>query len=207
MKTKIYLIRHGESIGNAKKQYLGHTDLGLSEPGHRQAEATARALADVTIDAVYSSDLIRAVSTARPHAELRGLEVVTSVGLREIYIGDWEGLYVDDIIERYGDMFTVDWLENFGTFRTPGGESVAEAGERFYATVEEICRHEQGKTLLIAAHAAVIRAFWAKVCDIAPEDVARTIDFPKNASYSELEYEDGRFTAIRYSVASHFDMA
>ena len=67
-KTVIYLIRHGESEGNLKRICLGNTDLGLTEKGREQAEKTAKALSPVDIDAIYSSDLIRAVQTAEPHA-------------------------------------------------------------------------------------------------------------------------------------------
>lgn len=76
MQTKVILVRHGQSLGNAKRVLLGHTDLDLSELGYRQAEATAEALKDEKIDVVYSSDLKRAMSTAVPHARMRGMEEI-----------------------------------------------------------------------------------------------------------------------------------
>ena len=68
LKTKIYFIRHGESLGNAARKILGHTDLDLSELGYRQAFATAEHLKDIHIDVIYSSDLMRAMHTAEPNA-------------------------------------------------------------------------------------------------------------------------------------------
>ena len=76
MKTRLILIRHGESLGNSKRIILGHTDWDLSELGYRQAALAADALADRKVDAVYSSDLIRAYNTVLPMARSRGLSVI-----------------------------------------------------------------------------------------------------------------------------------
>lgn len=73
--TILLLVRHGESLGNARREFLGHTNKDLSELGYKQAEKTAEYLSKVKIDAVYSSDLIRAHNTALPHAKLRNLPV------------------------------------------------------------------------------------------------------------------------------------
>lgn len=202
-KTKIFLVRHGQSIGNARHLILGHTDMDLSPLGYLQAKATADRLATEKIDAVYSSDLLRAKNTAVPHAELRGLEVTTSRQLREIFVGDWENLTVDEVKEKYGDMYDVAWTLGFGTFVMPGGESTVEAGERFYNELSRIAELEYGRTVLVAAHAAVIRAFWAKIMNIKPCDVAAALPFPTNASYSVLEYSCGKFSPVEYSCDEH----
>ena len=62
--TMIFIIRHGESVGNLHKICLGHTDLGLTDRGREQAASTANALKDVNFEAIYSSELIRAIETA-----------------------------------------------------------------------------------------------------------------------------------------------
>lgn len=201
--TKIILIRHGESLGNAVRRLLGHTDLDLSELGYMQAECTARVLADEKIDAVYSSDLLRAYNTALPHAKMRSLQVNGRRALREINIGEWEGMLVSEVKEKFGDMYDKEWLGSFGTFRFPGGESTIEAGERFYSECEQIARENEGKTLLIAAHAAVIRSFFIKVLGIAPEDAAQSLPFPTNASFSEVFFDGESFLAGRFSVDGH----
>ena len=87
--TVFYLVRHGQSIGNANREFLGHTNKDLSPFGYLQADRTADFLSDVKIDAIYSSDLIRAYNTALPHAKLRNMEVVPSQNLRELYAGAW----------------------------------------------------------------------------------------------------------------------
>ncbi len=201
MKTKIILIRHGESLGNMSNVLLGHTDKDLSPLGYLQAEAAAKALENEKIDAIYSSDLLRAVNTAVPHAKRRGLEVIPDRELRELFIGDWEGMNVFEVIEKYGEkMFREEWIESFGTFRMPGGESTWDAGTRFLSAVERIANKNQGKTVLIAAHAAVIRSFFAHICGLTRENMSSKIPFPSNASYSTVCFENGAFTPIEYSV-------
>ena len=201
--TKIFIVRHGQSQGNATHVYLGHTDLDLSELGKEQARLTAERLKNEKIDAVYSSDLLRAHNTALPHAAMRGLEVIDSKSFREVFIGDWEGMYVPDLKERYPKEFMVEWVENFGTFRAPNGESVQEATDRFYKEAERVARENEGKTILIASHAAVIRGFWGRISNIAPENLAEAFPFPANASFSVLTYGDEGFVPVRFSVNDH----
>ena len=202
-KTNFILVRHGESLGNAARIVLGHTDMDLSELGYRQAKCTAKHLADVKIDEIYSSDLQRARNTAFEHAKIRGMEVKTSKKLREIFCGDWEMLSVPEVREKYPDVYDIQWIGGFGTFTFPGGESTQHAGARFYKEIQRIAEENYGKTVLVAAHAAVIRAFWAIMAEIKPENVANELPFPTNASYSLFSYENGKFMLGSYSCDEH----
>lgn len=203
MSTRFIIVRHGQSLGNAKRIFLGHTDWDLSDLGRTQAECTARALSARHIDAVYSSDLIRAYNTVLPEARERGLEVIPERGLREEFVGEWEGKSVQQIIDGYGELFTENWVKSFGTFVPPGGESIPELAERLFKTLSRIGEENPGKTVLIGCHAAAIRAFWGRATGIAPEALAEALPFPDNASYSEIDYEDGAFTAVCYSCSEH----
>ena len=73
--TRVLLVRHGQSQGNAERRFGGHSPTPLSELGRRQAGATARTLAAEGVTAIYSSDLLRAVETAEPLARTTGLEL------------------------------------------------------------------------------------------------------------------------------------
>ena len=202
--TKIIFIRHGESLGNANKTFLGHTDLDLSELGYKQAEATAKHLKDEKIDVIYSSDLIRARNTAIPNAKIRDLDINFSEKLREMYVGDWENQTFDQIIEKWGsEVFFDEWKNKFGTFRFPNGESIEEGGTRFYNEVLSIIKQNEGKIILIAAHAAVIRAFWGIISDIPWENLAETFNFPSNASYSVAIYDGKKIIPVSYSNDEH----
>lgn len=203
-RVKIILLRHGHSLGNLDRIFLGHTDLDLSELGYRQAKATAEYLKNERIDAIYSSDLIRASNTALPHAQMRGLEVILSKNLREVYAGAWENMLVDDIIAKWGrEMFYDQWVNSFGCFKFPDGESLQEAGERFYGEMLSICKDNEGKTILISSHAAVIRFFWAIISDISFDQISDRLPFATNASYSVAYCENGKITPFEYSNDAH----
>ena len=203
MKTRMILIRHGESLGNSKRIILGHTDWDLSQLGYRQAALTAEALADRRVDAVYSSDLIRAYNTVLPMARSRGLSVIADASLRELYVGEWEGREVHELIDSYGDLYLVEWRRRFGTFCAPGGESVPDLSVRIERALAKIAEKNEGKTLIIGLHAAAIRAFWGRICGITPQELTSAYPFPTNASFSEVDFEDGRFFPITYSCDEH----
>ncbi len=201
--TVLYLVRHGQSIGNAKREFLGHTDKDLSELGYRQASRTAEFMAWNRIDAVYSSDLIRAHNTALPHAEMRGLCVIDSKNLREMYAGDWEGQKVEDIIAKSPSEFLDGWRESFGTYTLPNGENVQDAAQRIYREVMSIARENSGKHVLIGCHAAAIRAFWGKITKTPPEELAAAYQYPDNASVSVVYFDGEELIPGEYSHSSH----
>ena len=199
--TTIYLIRHGESIGNATRTYLGHTDLDLSSLGYSQAEQTAEKLSNVPFSAIYSSDLLRAFHTAEPHAKMRGIDTIPTERLREMGVGEWELMSIDELLKD--ERFTKGWRENFGLFTFPGGENVGDAADRIYSILSEIAEKHNGETVAAVFHAAAIRAFWCKMLAIPKEEWAASVPFPTNASYSIVEYENGSFTAKAYSCDEH----
>jgi broad specificity phosphatase PhoE len=205
MKTVIYLIRHGESLGNKNRICLGHTDLDLTERGFKQAELTAKQLSDVEISAIYSSDLIRAYNTALPNAEARGLEISTTQALRELYFGEWENRSVVDIIEEYGDMFPVGWRQHFASFTPPGGDSVQVCAERMDNELRALASCHIEEQIIVVSHAAAIRALWGRINCLSPEEASSAISFPSNASYSVIEFDGvaDKLIPISYSNDEH----
>lgn len=201
MKTKIILERHGQSEGNARGIYLGHTDLPLTEVGREQAAVAAEYLKDEKIDAVYASDLMRAYQTAEPHAHLRSLEVKKSTRLRELFVGEWEGLHQSEIKEKYGEKM---WIERtFRGFTYPGGESLYDAYIRMRDELIRIAKENEGKTVLIVSHSAAIRTLWYYLSGYTDENMIDSVPFMVNSSYCVLEYEDGSLTPTQYNVTSH----
>src|SRR6266542_5849286 len=99
--THVLLIRHGQSEGNAARRFGGHTDTPLSSLGRVQAETTARALASERFDAIYSSDLPRAIETAVALAAITGLSVQATDAFRERSVGVMEGLTFEEAAEQY----------------------------------------------------------------------------------------------------------
>ena len=203
MKTKIYLVRHGQSLGNLNLQMLGHTDLDLSELGYRQAERTFEYLKDVHLDAVYSSPLKRAYNTVLPHAAYRGLTVQPLDALREIYLGVWEQMYLADVLKRWPYTFTELWRANFGLCTPPKGEYVQDAATRCLDALTEIAKKHPGQTVLVGGHAGIFRAACARIAGLPPECVGRALPYMTNAAVTILVYEDGVFTMERYSDDAH----
>ena len=137
MKTTLLIVRHGQSQGNLSETFLGYTDLGLTELGERQAAALAVRLRTVHLDAVYSSDLCRAMNTVLPAAREHGLAVIPDRRLREIFAGEWEGVTFDEIARRFPADRAL-WKTNIGLSRPTGGESVTELTARVKEALDEI---------------------------------------------------------------------
>ena len=97
---RLLIVRHGATANNAEARYTGQSDVPLSPLGERQVEAVARALADVRLDAIISSDLVRARSTAEAIARYHQVPVLLDPDLREIAIGAWEGLTYAEALRR-----------------------------------------------------------------------------------------------------------
>ena len=135
---------------------------------------------------------------------MRNLDVITNKNLREVYLGTWEGKTISSIIEKWGrEAVEKDWLGNFGCFTFPDGEAIMSAGVRFHREVLEIAKENKGKTILIATHAAVIRAFWAIISNISPEMIVDNLPFATNASYSICLYQNEKIQPLKYSVDDH----
>ena len=95
--TEIIIIRHGETEWNKTGRFQGHSDVPLSEEGRAQAEALGKNLVVDHVDAIYASDLTRAMETAAPLAERFGLPVIPDPQLRELNFGAWEGRNFNDV--------------------------------------------------------------------------------------------------------------
>ncbi len=199
--TKLYLIRHGESEANSKNVFIGHTDLDITEKGHLQAEAAAQYLKDIHADVIYSSNLIRAYNTALHTARVKDMEVIKTEKLREIYAGKWENLHVDEIAEKYREDRDT-WRYNIGLSRPTGGESFIEVRDRIAVALKEIAEANEGKSVFCFTHAAVIRSISAYYMGLSPEDT-KNVPWADNASVTEIEYENGKFTVVRYGYDEH----
>lgn len=97
METTIFLVRHGETVDNARQIMQGQTQGELNQRGREQAEQVARRLASEPLDAIVASDLHRAIQTAEVIAEPHGLPVVTTPLLRERDWGTFTGRFIPDL--------------------------------------------------------------------------------------------------------------
>jgi 2,3-bisphosphoglycerate-dependent phosphoglycerate mutase len=154
-KTRVLLVRHGESRGNAERRFGGHTATPLSELGHRQAEATARALAAEGVTAIYSSDLLRAVQTAEPLARLTGLEIATTGALRERSVGLMEGLTFEEAAAAHPEEYAALLRRDFEHVLA-GGESYRQLLDRAAAGLDRAVEQHRGGTVALFSHTGTI---------------------------------------------------
>ena len=155
--VKLIIIRHGFSVTNEQGRFAGRTDVPLNEIGKRQAEQCAKYVCEnFKIDKIYSSDLIRAYDTARPISEITGLEIITKEDLREMYVGEWEGMLISDIRKKYPEQFE-KWQRSDADFRYNGGESQKEALERGLRVIDEIVKENDGNTVAVTTHGGLIQ--------------------------------------------------
>ncbi len=201
MKTTLLIVRHGQSLGNLSETFLGYTDLGLTDLGERQAAALADRLADVHLDAVYSSDLCRAMNTVLPTAASHGLPVTPDRRLREIFAGEWEGVTFDEIARRFPADRAL-WKTNIGLARPTGGESVTELTARVKEVLDEIAARHAGETVLIGTHATPVRSVMTRLRGYPPERMAE-IDWAPNASITTVVYEEGEARLVGEADAAH----
>lgn len=188
--TTLLLVRHGQSEANLAHVFAGHYNAKLTELGHAQARLTADyLLSRYQIDAVYSSDLLRAYHTGKPTADALGLPVIKEEGMREIFEGEWSGRPFSELISVYEADFAC-WMHDIGHARCTGGESTEELLARVKATLERIAKENDGKTVLITTHATPIRVMQTYV-STGSLDAMKDVPWVANSSVTELYYDGG----------------
>lgn len=200
--TKIYLVRHGESIGNLERRFLGHTDLDLTDLGYKQADCVAEYFKDTKVDSIYSSDLKRAYNTVKPLAQNKGLEIALSKNLREVFAGDWEGtLYAD--IEKNTPSHWSAWgradSENMGP---KNGETMRMLQDRIYKELLKIAGENEGKTVVVGTHATPIRVI-TNLLTLHNLNCLCDTPWTANASVTLLAFDGEKFALEFTNERSH----
>jgi probable phosphoglycerate mutase len=153
--THVIIIRHGQSQGNAEGRFGGHTDTPLSPRGRKQAQATAKALASEKLDAIYSSDLPRAIETASPLVELTGVSLETTDALRERSVGVMEGLTFEEAAEQHPEQYQALLRRDFEHVLL-GGESYRQTLDRASRQLDEAIEQHKGGRIAFFAHTGTI---------------------------------------------------
>lgn len=193
--TTFILLRHGESEANGTGVFTGALDVSLSENGKRQAELFKEyAIRNLKVDKIYASPLHRAPDTVLPFALEAKLPIEKRENLRELFGGEWEGKTSQTIKELYPKEYKA-WKEDTGNSRPTGGESTREAQARGIKELETLAKENEGKTVLIATHAALIRAMFPVFLGVDTNEM-KNIPFVGNASITTVRYDGGKFTML-----------
>jgi alpha-ribazole phosphatase len=183
--TRLILVRHGETDWNREGRYQGQADPPLNEHGRAQARALADQLAGQSFEAIYSSDLQRAVETARIVARQYGLPVRQDRRLREIDQGEWEGVRVDEITARYPQLWAARQRDPLHT-RPPAGETPLEVAARVWAAADDIARLHPGGRVLIVSHGLALAALLVRARGVPLERAYDCV--PGNAQVEEITW-------------------
>jgi probable phosphoglycerate mutase len=153
--TKVLLIRHGQSEGNAAGRFGGHTNTPLSPRGRKQSIATAQALTSESLSAIYSSDLPRAMQTAEPLAKLTRIEIQPTDAFRERSVGVMEGLTFEEAAEKHPDQYAALLRRDFEHVLS-GGESYRQLLDRASLKLDKAIEQHKGGRIAVFSHTGTI---------------------------------------------------
>jgi 2,3-bisphosphoglycerate-dependent phosphoglycerate mutase len=152
----LFLFRHGETDWNREGRLQGHTDTPLNATGLVQARALGETLRSHRLDAIVSSDLLRAWMTAQIVAKALEIPLISEPGLREAEIGAAEGLLWAEVKTRFGEELTRRWYTD-DTAAFPGGETGFALRTRGLAALRRFAAAHEYRRVGISTHAAMVR--------------------------------------------------
>jgi len=156
----LYLVRHGQTDWNAEHRLQGRADRPLNATGQLQAAAVAQRLASEPLEAIYSSDLARAMATAQAIAARHHLTVTLEPRLREISYGTWEGRTMAEIAQRYPSTLEA-WRHGGYVPEEMGGEPEPAVASRVSALLEELANRPSEERIALVSHGACLRVLIA----------------------------------------------
>jgi len=155
-RTRIHLIRHGETTGSGEFRYNGQAEVPLTHRGLDQYRTLAERLKNTSAAACYSSVLSRCMDGARILCADRDIQPVPIPELRELSFGKWEGLSWTELEERFPEEWRAR-MNDFVNYRVPGGENLLDLRKRVLPAIVDIVEHHQGQEVMVVAHGGVNR--------------------------------------------------
>jgi alpha-ribazole phosphatase len=196
----LLIARHGATANNAQARYTGQSDVPLSALGERQAEALARRLSGERFDAMVTSDLRRARSTAEAVARHHTLPLVEDAALREIALGAWEGLTNAEARDRLPEPFAA-WEADPLRNAPPRGETLAAFTARVERALKDWYERYAEGSVLWVTHGGVIGVL---LCQVLGMGLDRRWQFRRdNAAISELDVGADWAVVVRLNDTAH----
>jgi len=177
VKTRLYLVRHGEVEARYQRVFGGRIDMELSPRGREQAEALAAFLATTPLDRIYASPMKRVQQTLAPLINAHRPPPAVLEGLREVDFGAWTGLSWDQVRERFG-VSAWDWLHLLEAGGIVQAEPVADFNRRVRACLDQVLAEGPGQNVAVVCHGGVIRMLLAHLLELPlPRTSAFEIDY------------------------------
>ena len=195
MKTRLFIVRHTETIGNVEKRLTGRQYYEITEKGKMLIQKLTRELESIKFDKIYSSTSGRAIKTVERIAQKQNLKIEKSSELCEMYFGKYDGWKWEDVNKIQPEIKQTQNEIN-EIVGIPRQESMEETANRIYNYILKILKENEGKTILVSSHGVAIEAFLRKI-----ENIKFRYEKEKfcqyNVAINELEYEDDKFKIIR----------
>ena len=195
MKTRLFIVRHTETIGNIEKRLTGRKDYEITENGQILIQKLTKELENIKFDKIYSSTSGRAIKTIEQIANKQKLKIEESDELCEMYFGIYDGWKWEDV-NRIQPEIKQTQNEINEIVGIPKQENMEETANRIYDYILRILKDNEGKTILVSSHGIAIEAFLRKI-----ENVKFRYEREKfcqhNVAINELEYENNKFKIIR----------
>ncbi len=196
MKTKVYLVRHCESEGNICRRNHAQFDNVPTRKGLLQSEALADRFDTIPLDAIYSSDQYRAIVTAQPVAERKGLKIQLRRLLREYTIGNWEGTSIGDIARDYPELWA-EWVRTPWAHHIPSCDSFEAVALKGYKAIMDIVHENRGKSVMVMSHLTTIGCAFTRLLDL-PMDEYKNFPGGDNTAVSLIEIDDNDKAQVIY---------
>lgn len=194
-KTRIFIVRHTETVGNIEKRLTGRQDYEVTPRGEKLIQKLTTELSNIKFDKIYSSTSGRAIKTVENLAKLNNLEIETKEDLCEMYFGKYDGWKWEDvnriqpeIKQRQNEINEILGIEE--------QETMEHVADRIDKCIRNIAQANIGKTILISSHGVAIEAFLRKISGI-PFSQEREKFCQYNVAINELEYENDKFKIIQ----------
>jgi probable phosphoglycerate mutase len=186
---QLLLLRHARTGHNVARRFQGQADVPLDEVGRAQALRVAPVIAARRPVVIVSSDSIRAADTAAAIGAVSGLPVTLEPALREIDVGGWSGLTLDEVKATFPEEYDA-WHAGEESLRRGGGETYAEVGERAYAALSPLLDGPSTELIVAVTHGGTARSLIDLMIGL-PLGFRRVLGGLPNVAWSKLD--KGRF--------------
>ncbi|MBI4918765.1 histidine phosphatase family protein [archaeon] len=196
---KLYFTRHGETLGNLDKICQGHTQGILTENGKEQARRLGERLRNEHFKAIYSSDLQRAIDTAKSvaqHHQNTPLYLVQE--LREKHHGNLQGRSLNDLTEEELR------LDKIFDYRSGNGESWLDVYNRIVKFFEEIYSKHQNDNVLFVTHGGTTKMLTCKLRNIPAKNFF-SVKGLSNTGLSIYEINKNNYTELLHNCLKHLE--
>jgi broad specificity phosphatase PhoE len=198
--TRVYLVRHGTTDWNKEEIFRGRLDCKLNETGHSEARALAAYFTDIPFQAIYSSPLSRAMETAQAVAQAKALPVVPHPGFIDMDFGEWQGLPLREVREKYSDLYRL-WRERPEAVHFPGGENLTQVRARAWEGLQKVLRDNPERTTLILSHRVVTKVL---ICAVLGLDDSHFWQIKQDTTAVNcIEYNRGSFVTSLINDTCH----